>query len=153
MNHSVVFPQRSMMLSGTMRSGKTTASLLYVVGLSSYRHHGTPSIMVLFDPPYQNSIVESLLEFCADMSNIAMIPWSEELADDAMPSPENLHTVVCMVDSVFQKGNTVKTYSKPSQSILQYLKKLDDPKAIQPHILFSSHLPDAIEHPANRMQS
>lgn len=146
MNYKVTFPKRAMMLSGPMRSGKTTALVHYIVGVSKHRQHSGRNVLVLVEQGYGNSLLDDLLAHGADMSNIAVVYWGAPLS--VMPSPAELHTVVCAVDSVYQEGTTVNTYHTPSSVILDYLRVLDEPTALQPYIMYSAHLPNAIDHPA-----
>lgn len=142
MNHKLKFPPRAMMLAGRMRSGKTTLSAMYAAACAPF---GQKNVLIITERHNLRSVEEQVAEFAGPFRNsVRYLALDTRMFKD-FPSPKDLKAVIFMLDAVYDGPDTVKCYEKPSTSLKKFLDNLDDPFAIAPYILFTCHMPDAIE--------
>lgn len=143
MNHQLKFPERAMMLAGRMRSGKTTLSAMYAAQCAPF---GQSNVLVITERSNLRATEETIAEFAGPFRNTVKYLALDTRLEKDFPSPKDLKTVIFMLDAVYHGPDTVMTYAKPSGALKKFLDRLDDPFAQVPYILFTCHMPDAIEH-------
>lgn len=142
MNHKLKFPPRAMMLAGRMRSGKTTLSAMYAAACAPF---GQKNVLIITERHNLRSVEEQIAEFAGPFrNNVQYLALDTRMSKD-FPSPKDVKAVIFMIDAVYYKPDTVMCYDKPSPSLKKFIGELDDPFAIVPYILFTCHMPDAIE--------
>lgn len=142
MNHKLKFPDRAMMLAGRMRSGKTTLSGMYAAQCAPF---GQSNVLVITERRNLRATEEMIAEFAGPFRNSVKYLTLDTRFEKDFPSPKDLKTVIFMLDAVYCGPDTVMVYDKPSGALKKFLNRLDDPFAQVPYILFTCHMPDAIE--------
>lgn len=141
-SHTLKFPPRSMMVAGRMRSGKTTLSTLYATGCAQF---GQGEVLIVTER-HNLGPVESLIHDFAGVhrNRVKYLALDTRMEKD-FPSPRDLKCVIFMIEAIYTGPDTVVTYLKPSGAVRKFLEKLDDPFAQVPYVMFTCHMPDAIE--------
>lgn len=142
MNHKLVFPPRAMMVAGRMRSGKTTLSTMYAAGCAQF---GQGEVLIISERRSLGHIELTVNEFAGPYRNAVKYLALDTRMEKDFPSPRDVKCVIFMLDAVYDGPDTVKCYDKPSTALKKFLDRLDDPFAQVPYILFTCHMPDAIE--------
>lgn len=142
MNHQLTFPPRAMMLAGRMRSGKTTLTTMYAAACAQF---GQGEVLIITERRNLGNVEATVHEFAGSHRNNVKYLAVDARFEKDFPSPRDVKCVIFMLDAVYSGPDTVFSYDKPSGALKKFLDRLDDPFAQVPYILFTCHMPDAIE--------
>jgi hypothetical protein len=131
-----------MMLAGRMRSGKTTLSAMYAASSAPY---GQNNVLIITERRNIRATEEYVADLAGPFRNSVKYLTLDTRFEKDFPSPKDLKVVIFALDAVYHGPDTVMIYDKPSGALKKFLDRLDDPFAQVPYILFTCHMPDAIE--------